>query len=225
MGPNVYYSKDLIRQAVGRGEHRGSVGGFWDEIGQLQRDFLVSRGLEHDAYVVDIGCGCLRAGIHLVEYLSPNHYYGVDISEDLIAAGYDVELAAAGLQHKLRRDNLICDGDFQFARLNQQFDVALAQSLFTHLPFNHIRLCLERLAPHMREQGVLYATFFLSGEASWAEPQHHDRGDVTTFPTQDPYHYRLEDIEFAVRGTSWNVTEVIDWPHPRDQMMAVLNKT
>ncbi len=32
--------------------HRGYVGGMWDEIGQLQFDFLVSKGLKPDSFFI-----------------------------------------------------------------------------------------------------------------------------------------------------------------------------
>jgi hypothetical protein len=40
-----YYDKVAIEAEVAAGRHRESVGGRWDEIGALQADFLVSRGL------------------------------------------------------------------------------------------------------------------------------------------------------------------------------------
>jgi hypothetical protein len=51
--------------------HRGFIGGLWDELGRLQVDFPVSEGLEPAHVLLDIGCGSLRGGVHLIPYLEP----------------------------------------------------------------------------------------------------------------------------------------------------------
>lgn len=221
-----YYDQEVVRKEVQRGRHRELVGGLWEELGLLQRDFLIAQGLRPDMHLLDIGCGCLRAGVHLVDYLQARHYYGVDLSADLIDAGYDIELEAQGLQDKLPRESLVCDAGFRFDRFGREFDVALAQSLFTHLPLNQIKLCLTRLARVMSREARLFATFFICQEGHpWDEPLHHETGGVTSFPAQDPYHYRLSDIEYAAADLPWKLSGPYEWDHPRDQLMMILEKT
>lgn len=227
MGISSYYDHEGIRERTERGEHRELVGGLWDEIGHLTFDFLRGRGLKPETYLLDIGCGCLRIGVHLVEFLESQHYFGVDLSEDLLNAGYEVELKARGLQHKLERRNLLCDGDFDFSRLVEAppFEMALAQSLFTHLPTNHIRLCLSNLAGVMHPRGTFYATiFFCPDEGEWGRALYHERGGITTYPARDPYHYRLSDLRCFVEGLPWSVGAPLDWGHPRNQAMLVFTR-
>lgn len=222
---NIYYDEAGVAREVAAGRHREVVGGMWDAIGRLQLDFLIARGLDPHMRVVDIGCGSLRAGVHLVRYLDAGRYYGVDVSQALLDAGYDVELRQAALQHKLPRDQLLRDEAFRVGRFGVDFDVALAQSVFTHLPWNHLRLCLERLAPAMRPDGVLYATFFVAGPGeSWADPLVHDPGGVTTYPDRDPFHYRFEHVAAAAAGLPWETDVVGDWDHPRDQRMVTFRR-
>ena len=40
-----YYTRDLTAIELKLKRHRRFVGGLWDEIGQLQFDFMTSRGL------------------------------------------------------------------------------------------------------------------------------------------------------------------------------------
>ena len=40
-----------------------------------------------------------------------------------------------------------------------QFDMAIAQSVFTHVSLNHVRLCLHRVAKVMKPGGKFFATF------------------------------------------------------------------
>ena len=140
------------------GEHRAWVGGKWEEIGRLQLDFLVDQGLQPDDKFVDVGCGSLRAGRHLVDYLEPRNYFGIDVNTQLIAAGYDVELDDR-LRARLPSSNLRATDRFD-ADFGVRFDMGIAQSLFTHLPLNHVRLCMFRIAKVMRPGARFYATFF-----------------------------------------------------------------
>lgn len=173
--------------------------------------------------MLDVGCGCLRIGVRLIDYLEPGNYYGVDRSREMLDAGYDIELAALGLQGKLPRQNLLHEGEFDFAPLAAAapFDVALAQSVFTHLPIGHLRLCLGRLAPVMRPGGVFHATFFVvPGVRAWLKPARHEPGGITTHPARDPYHHTWDDIAGAARGLPWSVDGPHDIAHPRAQLMA-----
>lgn len=217
---NPYEDDEIVSREVAAGRHREAVGGLWDELGSMQLDFLVAEGLRPGMTLVDVGCGCLRGGIQFVDYLEPGHYFGVDSNQALLDAGYEVELAAAGLQDRLPKQNLLCTADFELGAFGRRFDMAIAQSVFTHLPLNHVRLCLERLAPHLVEGGKLYATFFECPEGHpTGEPLDHEPGGIRTFGASDPYHYRVSDLVFACCGLPWEARYVGDWQHPRAQKM------
>jgi hypothetical protein len=99
---SIYSDVGLIALLMKENRHRDVVGGLWEEVGKLQFDFLcyiVANGPRHDAYLLDIGCGCFRGGIYFAEYLDVGHYFGVDMHRSRLDAGYDIELAARGLQH------------------------------------------------------------------------------------------------------------------------------
>lgn len=65
----------------------------WDELGKLQFDLLVQQGLKPQHFLLDVGCGSLRGGVHFIRYLEPGHYFGVDESRELLDAGRRIELA------------------------------------------------------------------------------------------------------------------------------------
>ncbi|MEP7013166.1 MAG: class I SAM-dependent methyltransferase, partial [Acidobacteriota bacterium] len=139
------YAGGLSAEQIASGWHRTWIGGLWEEMGRFQLDYLVAEGLAPGMTLLDVGCGCLRAGVHLIPYLEPGRYFGVDVSAPLLDAGYDVELVAVGLQDRLPRENLLANGSFEAWRFGTRFDMALAQSVFTHLPANFIRRCLIEL--------------------------------------------------------------------------------
>src|SRR5256714_13012220 len=81
--------------------HRGTVRGtdaFWDYLGKLQLDYLVEQGLKPEHYVLDVGCGPLRAGVHFIGYLEPGHYAGVDKRGVRLEPAAEVELPRLGRQ-------------------------------------------------------------------------------------------------------------------------------
>ncbi len=215
-----YDNYELTLRRVQKGKHREIIGGMWEELGLLQFNFLRSHDLQPDHTLIDVGCGSLRGGVHFVEYLNVGNYYGMDNNQSLLDAGYDVELAAAGLQRRLPRANLICNADFDFSSPGRKFDFALAQSVFTHLSFNRIRQCLERLSVAMAAGGIFYATFFeLPEDVPSSVPRTHDPGGTVTYGSRDPYHYRFADFEHACRELPWTVRYIGDWNHSRAQRM------
>ncbi len=223
--PNTYYDTAAVEDMVAAGSHRAAVGGLWDEIGQLQLDFLVLRGLLPEHKVLDVGCGSLRLGVKLVRYLNAENYFGTDLNASLLEAGYNVELRSEGLQHKLPREHLVAGGEFDFSWSPVAFDVVIAQSVFTHLPLNFLRVCLERLHGVVVPGANFFATIF---EVPDDHPTHlpfEHRGGVTTYGAADPYHYRFVDMEFCCRNLPWTAIRVGDWDHPRGQHMVAFVRT
>lgn len=217
-----YYAPDYesaVRE--GRASHRDTIGGMWEEHGISQRDYLIEQGLRPEQRLLDLGCGSFRAGVKLIPYLNPGHYFGIDMNASLLDVGYEKEIEPLGLADRLPRSNLAVSDDFQAAGFGTAFDVVLAQSLFTHLPINHLRLALERMRFVMALNGVFFVTYFEADPVRpTAEPISHSPGGVITFPDRDPYHMRVADLQHAALGTGWALKSVSEWGHPKAQKMA-----
>ena len=143
------YGRELGPEEIAAGAHRDLVGGLWDELGASQLEFLRGVGLTPASTLLDVGCGCLRGGVHFIRYLEPGRYYGIDANASLLQAGYQVELKAAGLQDRLPWSHLLQSGNFEVERFGVKFDFAWALSLFTHLPAGQVRQCLEAVLPRI----------------------------------------------------------------------------
>ena len=196
------------------------VGGMWQELGHLQIQYLKDRGLKPNMRLLDVGCGCFRAGVHAAAFLEPGNYYGIDISWELMQAGYEKELVPAGLNSRMPNSNMLATDNFDMTSFDVDFDYFIAQSLFTHLPLNHLMLCLERAEKTSRPGANFFATFFICEQPDqWTTPLEHPSG-VMTYPDRDPYHYRREHVELAAHQTSWNLDFIEDWKHPRGQLIA-----
>lgn len=201
--------------STGNMYHREAVGGMWDEVGTLQFNFMVEMGLEPHHRLLDIGCGSLRGGVHFVEYLESGNYYGVDKNHKLIELGMAVELKKRGLGDKSATFKVSDQFDFGFG---VEFDFAIAQSLFTHLPLNDIMVCLHNARGVLVDEGRLYATFFSSGsyQDMWFVPHEWTNG-IVTFPNRDPYHY--EPTMLMGAGSGLDSEYIGHWDHPRGQHM------
>ncbi|HXH88711.1 MAG TPA: class I SAM-dependent methyltransferase [Gaiellaceae bacterium] len=217
--PGVYEDRTAIANAVAAGEHRALVGGLWDELGTLQLRFLTEQGLKPHHTFVDIGCGAFRAGVKLVPYLDVGNYYGIDVSPELLDAGYEEEIASAGLAARLPRENVSATATFDVSTFGVAFDYALAQSVFTHLPLSAFDRCLRALRPHMRAGGVVFSTWFVAPHRSRRPSRHTQPHGLQTFHDRDPYHASVDVIVQATRGAGWVPVWIGDWNHPRHQQM------
>lgn len=209
--PN-YAAGKFTEEDIRSGRHRRHVGGLWDEMGKLQLDFLVTQGLKPEHKFLDVGCGSLRAGVHLVDYLEPANYYGIDISKEVIRAGYDNELTdeqRARLPVTNLRVTDRFDGDF-----GVPIDMAIAQSVFTHVSLNYIRLCLYRVAKVMAPGGKFYATF---NERPKAFPIDGTKGKRYT--ERNVFWQYREDLRWAGSFAPWEFSYIGDWGHTRGQRM------
>lgn len=222
---NPYFDLQKVSAGVAAGQHREIIGGLWESVGILQRNFLISEGLLPEHRLLDVGCGALRGGVHFIEYLDKNNYYGTDISQDLLDAGYEIELGNLNLQDRIVRSNLVSNGDFSFPWPDEFFDYAIAQSVFTHLAVNNIRLCLKRLVSKMKIGGRFYATFFeISEEADNFDPAKHEPGGIVTYGAQDPFHYKLSEFRDMIKGLPWRLHYIGEWDHPRAQRLLCLER-
>jgi SAM-dependent methyltransferase len=205
--------------------HRGTVRGskaFWDELGKLQLDYLVEQGLQPSHYVLDVGCGPLRAGVHFMRYLEPGHYAGIDKRGDNLERARKVELPRQGLEDKA--PHLLVNGAFEFHRFGLTFDYAIAQSVFTHLPVNSITRCLLEMAKVLSPGGRFFATIYENpqGKAHLGDIQQSQR--VTSHYDRDSYHYDLETLRAACVGTGLTLSYAGDWGHPDNQKMVVFSR-
>ncbi len=200
--------------------HRGFVGGHWEEMGQKQLDWLTGHGLEPQHRFLDVGCGSLRAGRRLLDYLDPGNYYGIDINPTLIDAGYEHELddrqrARLPIEHLRATDRF--DADFGVS-----FDMAIAQSVFTHLSLNNMRLCLHRVAKVLRPGAKFYVTFF-------QRPPHRDvdyfSPNFPKFTERNPYSYYKQDMRWVAQRAPWRFDYIGEWGHPMKQQMVVYTRT
>lgn len=212
-----YSTRQFDDDAIARGAHRKFVGGNWETHGRHQLEFLKQQGLQPSHRFLDVGCGSLRAGRHLVDYLEPGHYYGIDANHGLLQAGYDVELTDEQ-RRRMPAANLRAtdrfDGDF-----GVQIDMAIAQSVYTHVSLNHVRLSLFRVAKVMRPGGKFYATFNEQRAGVPIDAMIERPNRQPQFTERNLFWYYRGDLEWAAGFAPWRYRYIGSWGHPGGQKM------
>jgi SAM-dependent methyltransferase len=83
---------ETVEPRLRRGESHPSLGqnlqqGTYGSKGKVFFEKLKRYGLTRDSVCVDYGCGTLRLGLHVINYISRGCYWGMDISEFLLEQG------------------------------------------------------------------------------------------------------------------------------------------
>ncbi len=209
------YGRELTHREIDNRFHRTFVGGLWEELGKLQLSFLIEQGLKCEDKVLDIGCGCLRGGIKLIDYLNVGNYYGIDCNSSLIKAG---EIEVKNLDLCYKKPNLLQNNNFEFRKFNIKFDYMFSCSLFTHLTEYYITLCLGKARQCLTPKGSYYSTFFKAPyDGCKAKLYQYDY--IYSYKDKDPYHYSIKEISYLAEFAKLQTYYIGDWQHPRNQKM------
>lgn len=215
-----YHAPNFYRDALAKGQHRDIVGGRWEETGKIQMALLLQEGVLPQHHFLDVGCGSLRLGCKAVPYLEAGHYWGTDLSADLMAQGYATELLD---QARLPYAQLVQDSDFSFTGIPDNITHILAFAVFTHLPMNHLRRALLQIAARFPNLQKLMFTVFLAPDATASLGPVKQPDGVVTHDIRAPYHLLAEDIFHLCTNAGFEVKIRPD-RLPRGQVLCVAQR-
>jgi SAM-dependent methyltransferase len=203
---HVGYYRAVMRSDAAR-SREGAVGSnsheSWLAIGQLQFDYLTGHGLAPRHRMLEIGCGNLRAGRLFIGYLEPGHYYGLDISPDILLSAQQV-ITRYGLQDRLPHLSLVANLRLEFLP-DASFDVVHAHSVFSHSPLKVIDECLAHVGRVLVPGGFFDFTFDRTEGA-----EHH--------VLREDFYYRTETLTELARRHGLTAEFCQDWERlPHDQ--------
>ncbi|MDS1270276.1 class I SAM-dependent methyltransferase [Lipingzhangella sp. LS1_29] len=212
---HVSYYRAVMADDAARSPHK-AVGSAseerWLALGQMQFDYLVEHGLTPSDRMLEIGCGNLRAGWRFIEYLEPGHYYGVDISPDILVHAQRT-LSERGLQDRMPYLTMVADLTFEFLP-SEHFTVAHAHSVFSHCPLDVLRECLTHIHRVLVPGGFFDFTF---NRTSGAEYQ----------VLREDYYFRTETLLSLAEELGFHAEFREDWeerPHRQSKIRVVKPK-
>jgi SAM-dependent methyltransferase len=130
-----------------------------------QFSLLTALGLREDHFLLDIGCGSLRAGRLFIVYLRPGRYFGIEPERWLVEEGIRLELGREILA--VKRPTFGHNRDFTLSAFGRQFDFLLAQSVFSHSAPRQVRRCLAEARAVMSPTAIFIATYWRPRELHW----------------------------------------------------------
>jgi SAM-dependent methyltransferase len=140
----------------------------WKEKRDFQISFVRSQGLRRTDQFLDIGCGTLRGGIPIIDYLTTGRYTGIDVRTEVENEAHD-ELRKHDLTGK--HPELYFGVDPVDLNLARKFDFAWAHAVLFHLTDERLAECLAFVKRHLEPSGVFYANANVGEHApdSWRE--------------------------------------------------------
>ncbi len=169
-----------------------------------QFSLLTALGLREDHFLLDIGCGSLRAGRLFIVYLRPERYFGIAPERWLVEEGIRLELGREILA--VKRPTFGHNRDFTLSAFGRQFDFLLAQSVFSHSAPRQVRRCLAEARAVMSPTAIFIATYW-RGRESYT-------GDEWVYPGR--VRYTPRDVA-ALAQEQGLVSQTLDWAHPSGQ--------
>jgi SAM-dependent methyltransferase len=117
---------------------------------------LQNQALAPHHRLLDVGCGPLRAGEHLIDYLDASNYCGVDYNADFIRTAKELVAQNPALERK--KPSLLQLDNFNFSQLRGPFDYVLAFSVLNHCDAESKARFFRELPQVLKETSRVYLT-------------------------------------------------------------------
>ena len=174
----------------------------FEPVGRNQLSILLRSGLNFDSKVLDVGCGCLRAGYWLINFLKPDCYFGIEPNTEMLGAGQQHIVTQPVIDAKGAKFD--SNAEFNFQVFDATFDFVIARSIWTHASAIQIEKMLDEFVATTTDSGVFVTSF---KPTRWYEKQYSGTEWVGKSDTSDEggiVRYRFSWIKQACasRGLS-----------------------
>lgn len=148
-----------------------------DEVsGVLQYEILTREGLGQAHHVLEVGCGCLSAGLLLIRWLVPDRYVGIDPNTWLREVVLRSDSAKAMVE--LKRPVFLDVLDFDASSLDRKFDLVLSHSILSHAAQHQLREFLLNTSKVLAPGGKIVASIRLAEGNALGSPGSEDGSDT-----------------------------------------------
>jgi SAM-dependent methyltransferase len=143
--------------------------------GELQLELLRREGCSPGSSVLEVGCGCLNAGIPVMRYLRRGRYVGIEPNRWLLDAAVRSRRVRALIAS--RRPVFLHRVDFDATELGRSFDYVLSHSVLSHCAHWQLEQFLANTARVLRPNGRIVASIRLAEGNAYGSPGAPDGDD------------------------------------------------
>lgn len=173
--------------------------------GKLQLELLQREGCTPTAHVLEVGCGCLSAGVPVMRYLQREHYVGIEPNSWLL----DAALSARSVRWLVRRKRpaFLERSDFDARELGRTYDYVLSHSILSHCAHHQLEDFIRNVACVLRPDGRIVASIRLAEGNAYGSTGSADREDSRCAEWQypDASFFKLDTVERAAAGHGLSV--------------------
>lgn len=171
------------RQYVGTDQH----------CGRMQLNIFMREGLTRESNVLEIGCGCLNAGLPIMNFLTTGKYVGLEPNRWLVDAALQ-DPKARELVERCGARFLYRD-DFDAYEAEQTFDFILSHSVLSHCAPFQVAQFFGKPRGLLRVSGTVVASFRMAEGNQFGSPGNGGKdSEVTEWQYPGVTWYRLETI-------------------------------
>ncbi|MBI4259641.1 MAG: class I SAM-dependent methyltransferase [Actinobacteria bacterium] len=183
----------------------------FDVAAAMQFTLLTALGLREDHYLLDVGCGSLRAGRLFIPYLLPGRYHGIEPEAWLVEEGIERELGRDILRVKEPVFSHV--DDFRLTVFGRRFDYILAHSILSHTGHDLAAGILGEARETLQPGGAFVATHYPPDGSHRDQPQ-----EGWVYPGVVAYSF--ERLQAMAKDAGLSM-DPVDWPHPSGQSWVV----
>jgi len=192
----------------------GSPGSWWEDVGKFQLQLLQTHGCTPQSKVLEIGCGCLAAGHHIIDFLNPGNFVGIEPNSWLVDAAINEANLLPMVTEK--KPIFLSNYDFDASSTGMKFDYIISHSILSHAGFDQLGQFFQAVSKVLEPGGILLASIRLaeqdSGHLEWQYPGVSYFSRETVFETASQYGLTCEerpDIRALLTGVAR--AHIHDW--------------
>jgi len=207
----TYFGKgklsEIARELDKKGVFVGGLPKDFESVGRGCLVILLKNGLYPENKVLDVGCGLLRGGYWLINFLNPCCYYGIEPNQEMLEIGKLKILGREILEGK--KPQFDFNEEFNFDCFSQKFDFVISRSVWTHASKKQIVKMLDSFLKTKTEHGIFLASY-LKGDTSSDNKSNEWVGASHKSQRRGTVQYNFEWIKKECRKRNLDVKEIKD---------------
>lgn len=174
-----------------------------DRHGAEVLEILKRHGLKPEHRLLDFGCGSLRVGRWLIDYLDPDRYFGIEPETWLVEMAKLEEVP--GDTWKAKRPTFDGNGDWNLDVFGLEFDYVVVSDVLLHAAHWQLDRVVRGMSAVLAPDGIGLGDILYVEE----RPEPHHEGDEWLYPNVALHYPDCLAAPAAVWGLKCEAVDVI----------------